>query len=108
MPIYSLIRFEARPDTREQVERVLRDYASHVREHVAGTVFTVYCDPDQPTRFVALVRQTKPGALDLDHVLAPHLAGPLDRMPCELVTSSDLAPRRTCPSATSPRDRRRK
>jgi len=100
MALYRLLRFEVRPDALEATERALHDYASYVRAELAGTMFTVYRDADVPTRYAALVRDMttaavarRPTQRSFDDPIAPVILGTVEPKPCELVTSSDLAPR---------------
>jgi quinol monooxygenase YgiN len=104
MPLYTTLRFEVRAEAREEAERAMHEFASYVRGELEDSSFTIYRDPQSPTHYLAFVRATTPGA-DERHrgavgtqafmaALTPLLVGTIDERPCELVTSSDLAPRR--------------
>lgn len=74
--LYTIDRYEVRPDARDAAE-------------------PAYRDPAAPTRFVALTRaESRAGEARhrqaLAAALAPHLVGELEITGCELVTSSDL------------------
>lgn len=104
MPIYKLARFEVRADAREDADRAMHELASYVRKELPGSSWTVYRDPNAPTHYTALTRADNPAA-DARHASAPGVqscfatlqslaVGPIEISECELVTSSDLAPRR--------------
>ena len=113
MPLYKTLRFEVRDDAREAAERAMHEFASYVRSELDDSSFTVYRDPQSPVHFLAFVRAATPAA-DERHrkapgtqsfmaALAPLLVGSIDERPCELVTSSDLAPRRRPEGRRRPR-----
>lgn len=103
MAVYSLTRFEVRPDALESIERAMHDYANYVRTELADSTWTVYRDPAVPTRFVCMVRATTPIADDKHRkapgtqaflaALTPVLVSSIEDAHMQLVTSSDLAPR---------------
>ena len=104
MPIYKLARFEVRADARDDVERAMHELASYVRKELPGSSWTVYRDPDAPARYTALSRaddaaadarhDRAPGVQSFFAMLQSRAVGPVEITACELVTSSDLAPRR--------------
>jgi quinol monooxygenase YgiN len=116
MAVYRLARYEVRPEARADAERAMHELASYVRRELPDVTWTVYRDPHAPTRFVALSRADNPTA-DAGHrdtpgvkaflaAITPLLAAPIEDSTCELVTSSDLAPRVREPKRTSGRPRR--
>ncbi len=115
MAMYSLTRFEVRPDALDSIEQVLHDHASYVRAELEGSMWTVYRDPAVTTRFVCMVRATTPeadvayrkaaGTRAFLDALAPVLVAPIEESQMQLVTSSDLAPR---PSRLANKRRRRR
>ena len=103
MAVFSIARFEVRPEARADAERAIHEFASYVRQELPASSWTTYRDPHAPTRFMALTRADDPAA-DERHraapgthaflaALAPLLVGGIDRTEYELVTSSDLARR---------------
>lgn len=104
MAIYKLARFEVRADARDDAERAMHELASYVRKELPGSSWTVYRDPDAPTHYTALSRadnaaadtrhQSAPGVQAFFATLAQLAVGSIEVRDCELVTSSDLAPRR--------------
>ena len=104
MAVYKTSRFEVRADAREQAERAMHEFAAYVRRELAESMWTVYRDPDLPTRYVAFLRaehaaaeqrhRDAPGTQAFVAALQPLLVGAFEEAGCELVTSSDLAPRR--------------
>ncbi len=103
MAVYRLARYEVRPEARTDAERAMHELAAYVRTELPDVTWTVYRDPQTPTRFFALSRAATPAA-DAQHqaapgvhafvaALTPLLTAPLEDHTCELVTSSDLAPR---------------
>ena len=103
MAVYQLTRFEVRADANLDVERAMHDLASFVRKELPDSAWTVYRDPDAPSRFCALLRAANRQALGrhgeaagvraFEGLLAPVLVGSAEVSEWELVTSSDLAPR---------------
>lgn len=103
MAIYRLARFEVRDEARGAAEQLMHDYAAYVRKELADTMWTVYRDPMVPTRFTTMTRDASPtaterarkatGTVAFETALAPLLVAPVDVSDCQLVTSSDLAPR---------------
>ena len=94
MAVYTLVRYEVRPEAREQAERAMHEHASYVRTSLPDVTWTAYRDPDAPSHFVAMIRTEKPGgdagAAAFEAAIAPLLVGTLETTRCELVTSSDL------------------
>lgn len=93
--LYTIDRYEVRPDARDAAERAMHEHASFVRRELPDVTWTAYRDPAAPTRFVALTRaESGPGEARhrqaLAAALAPHLVGEIEITGCELVTSSDL------------------
>lgn len=103
MAVYRLARFEVRPEARADAERALHELAAYVRRELPDVMWTTYRDPEVPGRFTTLVRAELPAADDrlraspgmqaLLAALEPLLVAPIEDARCELVTSSDLAPR---------------
>ena len=103
MPVYSLARFEIRPDARKEAEEAMHAYASYVRKELDHSSWTVYRDGDVPDRYVAMIRDDTPAAVErrrkaegtkaFDAALAALAVGRVEVMRCELVTSSDLGRR---------------
>lgn len=103
MAVLALVRYQVRPELVPDVERALHAHAGYVRTVLPGTVWTVYRDGARPGAFLALARsedeaaharwRASEGARALAAALAPHLVAPVEDITCELVTSSDLAPR---------------
>lgn len=100
MPVYTLSRFEIRPEARKEAEEAMHDFASYVRKELDLTTWTVYRDGDEPGRYIAMIRDETPAAGErrkkaegtraFEAALAGFTAGKVDAMRCELVTSSDL------------------
>jgi quinol monooxygenase YgiN len=104
MAVYWVARFEVRPEAREDAERAMHELASYVRKELPDSMWTAYRDPSSPTHFTCFVRADHPAA-DERHrkapgtqafiaALQPLLVGEIETTYCELVTASDLAPRR--------------
>ena len=103
MAVFTIARFEVRPETCAEVERAMHEYATYVRAELPDSVWSTYREPAAPSRFTSLVR-TNDVAADARHRGAPGthafhakltscLVGTIDVREYELVTSSDLAPR---------------
>lgn len=115
MAVYSLTRFEVRPDALETTERALHDYATYVRTNLEDSVWTVYRDPSVPTRFVCMLRAASllaedkrrkaPGTSAFIAALKPLLVSAIEDAEMQLVTSSDLAPRPSRLQGRRPRRR---
>jgi hypothetical protein len=113
MAVYTIARFEIRPEARDQAERAMHAYASYVRQELPGSTWTAYRDPHAPAHHIAMIRaddaaadarrRAAPGTQAFDATLATLLIGPVSVTECALVTSSDL--QRRVP--TEPRARRR-
>lgn len=93
--LYTIDRYQVRPDARDAAERVMHEHASFVRRELPDVTWTAYRDPAAPTHHVALTRaETRTGEARhrqaLAAALAPHLVGEIEITGCELVTSSDL------------------
>jgi len=104
MAVYTIARFEVRSDARDQAERAMHELASYVRKELPDSMWTAYRDPRAPTHYTAFIRADDPGA-DERHrnapgtqafvaMLSPLVVGEVEFTQLELVTSSDLAPRR--------------
>jgi quinol monooxygenase YgiN len=103
MPVYKLARYVVRPEAREQAERAMHDFASYVRRELPDSSWTTYRDPQQPNHYVSFIRADDPAADDRHRnapgtqafvaALYPLVEGTVEFTECELVTSSDLAPR---------------
>lgn len=116
MAVLALVRYQVRPDAVAEVERALHDHASFVRATLPRTVWTVYREAERPAAFAVLVRsedaaadarwRSSDGARALAAALAPALVAPVEDITCELVTSSDLAPRHRTPPRPGRRPRR--
>lgn len=100
MAVYTIARFEIRPDALAPAEVAMHAFASYVRAELPGSSWTVYRDPNAPTRFTAFLRTDDAGATERHRgatgtrsfhaALAPLLAGEVETTECALVTSSDL------------------
>jgi len=114
MAIYTLARFEVKPEAREQAELAMHELASYVRQNLADSAWTAYREAGSG-RYVALLRanddeavhrhRTSAGTEQFLATMEPLLVGEIDLGDMELVTSSDLAPRHR--DRGSPRSRRR-
>jgi hypothetical protein len=93
MPALLTARFELRPDAKDPGERALHELASSARRD-PDAAFTAWREAGS-TRYLALLVETDIEALR--KALAPYLAGEVAITRHELVTSSDLAPRRRRP-----------
>ncbi len=104
MAVFWIERFEVRPDARATAERAMHELAAYVRSQLPDVAWTAYRDPGAPGQYVALGRadnraaderrRTAPGTQAFVAALAPLVVRPIDATEYELVTSSDLAPRR--------------
>ncbi len=78
-------------------------YASYVRKELDHSTWTVYRDGDVPDRYVAMIRDETPAAVErrrkadgtktFDAAIAALAVGRSETMRCDLVTSSDLGRR---------------
>jgi len=103
MPAYTIERFEVRTDAIPEAERAMFTLADYVRGSLADAQYTSYRNPDAPAQFIAMLRfdndaaearfRAAPGTRAFHAALAPLLVGAIDSTHCQLVTSSDLAPR---------------
>jgi quinol monooxygenase YgiN len=104
MAVYWVARFEVRPESRAAAERAMHELASYVRKELSDSMWTAYRDPNAPTHYTCFMRADSPAA-DERHrsapgtkafiaTLRPLIIGDIETSCCELVTSSDLAPRR--------------
>lgn len=103
MAVYTIARFEVRPDARDQAERAMHEFASYVRKELPDSMWTTYRDPRAPTHYISLIRADDPAADDRHRnapgtqafvtALYPLVVGEVEFTQLELVTSSDLAPR---------------
>ena len=103
MAMYKLARYVVRADARDEAERAMHELASYVRRELPESSWTTYRDPQAPNHYVSLIRARDAAAEDrYDNAagtqafvaaLAPILEGKIEYIECELVTSSDLAPR---------------
>ena len=103
MPVYTIARFQVRPEAREQAERAMHEFASYVRQELDDSSWTTYRDPKSPASYLSVIRADNPAA-DQRHrnapgtkafvdVLYPLVIGEVEFTQYELVTSSDLARR---------------
>ena len=100
MPVYTVARFEVRPEVRQEAEEAMHAFASYVRKELEHSTWTVYRDGDEPARYVAMIRDETPAAVDrrkkaegtraFEAALAALAVGKVEVTRCELVTSSDL------------------
>jgi hypothetical protein len=93
MAIYTLAVFSAPPDA----EPAMHELAARIRRDLPGATWTVYRDRAKPDRYVALSRDDDRAAGEararaVDAALGARIQR-VDDIECELVTSSDLAPR---------------
>jgi quinol monooxygenase YgiN len=115
MAIYTLARFEVKPEAREQAELAMHEFASYVRQELDDSMWTAYREDD--CRYVALIRANTDAAVARHResegtqkflaTLEPLLTSKIELGHLELVTSSDLAPRHRSREGRSPRHRRR-
>lgn len=113
MAVYTIARFEIRPEARDEAERAMHAYASYVRSELPGSTWTAYRDPHAPAHYLAMIRaddatadahrRDAPGTQAFDAALSTLLVGTVSVTECALVTSSDL--QRRVPR--EPRARRR-
>jgi quinol monooxygenase YgiN len=81
----------------------MHELAAYVRRELPDSSWTTYRDPQSPTQYVSMIRfnnaaaeerhRNAPGTRAFDAALAPLVDGKVEYIDCELVTSSDLAPR---------------
>lgn len=93
MAVYTLVRFEVRPEARLDAERSMHDHASFVRANLPDVMWTAYREGS--THYVALIRADTASAAEHERTamvtaLRPHVSGELEAAQLELVTSSDL------------------
>jgi hypothetical protein len=101
MPVFMIARFEVRADARPVAEQAMHDLATYVRKDLPGVMWSAF---RSGAHFIATMRAETPAALEqyrsaagtraFQATLAPLLVGAIDEQPYDLVTSSDLAPRR--------------
>lgn len=116
MAVFTVARFEVRPEARADAERAIHEFASYVRQELPASSWTTYRDPHAPSHFMALTRaddhaaderhRAAPGTQAFLAAIAPLLVGTISCTEAELVTSSDLA-RRHRPARRSGRRRPR-
>jgi len=104
MAVFQIARYEIRPDARAEAERAMHEFASYVRKELPDSSWTTYRDPGAPTHYLSLIRAGDPAAHDRHRnapgtqafvaALYPLVNGKVELSEYELVTSSDLAPRR--------------
>lgn len=51
MAVFTIARFEIRPEARDQAERAMHAYASYVRSELPGSMWTAYRDPHAPAHY---------------------------------------------------------
>jgi quinol monooxygenase YgiN len=110
MAVFTIARFEIRPEARDEAERAMHDYASYVRQELPGSSWTAYRDPHAPAHYLAMIRAEEttadrrrrdaPGTQAFDAALSTLLVGTVSVTECALVTSSDL--QRRVPSRHRP------
>jgi len=103
MAVFTIARYEVRPEARADAERAMHEFASYVRRELPASSWTTYREPHDPSRFLSLTRaddvaaderhRNAPGTEAFLAALTPLLSGAIERAEYELVTSSDLAPR---------------
>lgn len=86
------------------VEAAMFAYATYIRAELPDCHWSMFRDPAAAGTYIALVRctttegdarlRTAPGTRAFEAAMAPFLASPPDDTQCDLVTSTDLAPRR--------------
>ena len=118
MAVYTQARYQVRPEASVEAERLMHDYAAYVRRELAGSVWTVYRDPQVAGRYLVMGRTDDRAAADRQAAasgtaafvaaLAPLVVGSPEQGECELVTSSDLAPRHREPAGRAATARRRR
>jgi quinol monooxygenase YgiN len=101
MPAFMISRLEVRADARVQAEQAMHELATYVRKELPGVIWSAF---RSTSHYIATMRAETPAALEqyrnaagtraFQAALAPLLVGSIDEQPYELVTSSDLAPRR--------------
>ncbi len=95
MAVLALARFAIRSDARTDAERAMHELATRIRTEHPGAAWTAYRECGAPDRYVALTRADDAAAESrqraaLVAALGPFVAGDLELVECELVTSSDL------------------
>lgn len=100
MAVFKITRFEIRPEVRDDAERAMHELASYVRKQLPGSSCAIYRDAKTLTRYFALLRSDNAAADEryagasgtqvFTTALAGWLAGDVEVIDCELVTSSDL------------------
>src|SRR5262245_6056042 len=103
MPVFTLARFQVRPEAREQAERAMHEFAAYVRKDLEDSSWTTYRDPKSPTHYMSLIiadspaaeqrHREAPGTKVFVDALYPLVVGEVEFTQYELVTSSDLARR---------------
>lgn len=116
MAVFQIAQFEIRPEARTDAERAMFEYASYVRQELPGIIWSMYRDPQRQQHYFAVHRAETPdheqrrraaaGTQVFTAALEPLLAGAIAVTECELVTSSDLAPRFKRPPAAASGARR--
>jgi len=100
MAVFTIGRFEIRPDASDEAERAMHEYASYVRKELPGSSWTAYRDPHAPGHYIAMIRaddatadsrrRDAPGTQAFDAALSMLVIGAVSVNECALVTSSDL------------------
>ena len=113
MAVYTIARYQVRPEASATAEQAMRDFADYVRRELPDSSWTTYREREAPTRFVAMARaddvaadarhRASPGMQAFAAAMAPLLVGEADPSELELVTSSDLQRRWKGPSERSKR-----
>ncbi len=90
------------------VEAAMFEYATYIRAELPDCHWSMFRDPATAGTYIALIRcttsdgdtrlRTCAGTTAFEATLAPYLASPPDDTQCDLVTSTDLAPRRREPA----------
>jgi quinol monooxygenase YgiN len=103
MPVFTVARFEVRPEAREQAERAMHEFATYVRTELDDSSWTTYRDPKAPAKYMSLIVADSPAAVDRHRnaagtqafvaALYPLLVGEIEFTHYDLVTSSDLGRR---------------
>lgn len=116
MAINRVIRYVLKASSPE-VEAAMFEYATYIRAELPDCHWSMFRDPAAPGTYIALVRctttdadarlRTSAGTQAFVAAMAPVLASPPDDTQCDLVTSTDLAPRRRAlPGGKRPLNRR--
>ncbi|HEY5920559.1 MAG TPA: hypothetical protein VIV11_02760 [Kofleriaceae bacterium] len=103
MPVYTVARFQVRPEAREQAERAMHEFAMYVRKELDDSAWTTYRDPRAPNHYLSIIVADTPAADDRHRnaagrqafvaALNPLVVGEVELTQYELVTSSNLARR---------------